>query len=223
MSISLSIQLPLQMVVVEVGSLTITQNKSGYRLLEDKANAYHAQYTQNGITSPGSVEGVQVARKLFRELGIDPTKHRPSSEKLLNRVLKEKSLPAINTLVDVGNWFSLDALLPIGIYDRNALNGEIVLREGAADETYIAIGDRKINLSGRYTLADETGPFGTPITDSLRTAVTVDTSEAVLFVYAPLEACHEDLMRIVNPLIHEIDNNCGGQLEQLQIVRPCDI
>jgi len=166
------------------------------------------------------VAGVQTARKLFRALGIDPTKHRPSSEKLLNRVLKGKSLPAVNTLVDIGNWFSLDVLLPIGIYDRNALTKQIVLRQGHDGETYTAIGNRTINLKDRYVLADDRGPFGTPITDSLQTAITFDTSEAVLFVYAPLALSEADLLKIVNPLITEVIRICGGQLVNLEIVRP---
>ena len=46
-------------------------------------------------------------RGLYKALGIDPTKTRPSNEALLRRALKGESLYRINTLVDALNLSSL--------------------------------------------------------------------------------------------------------------------
>ena len=45
-------------------------------------------------------------RTMYKRVGIDPTKTRPSSEALLRRVRKGDTLPRINSMVDVCNWCS---------------------------------------------------------------------------------------------------------------------
>ncbi len=53
------------------------------------------------------VPGVSDARTLYKALGIDPTKTRPSNEALLRRALKGETLYRINTLVDALNLVRL--------------------------------------------------------------------------------------------------------------------
>ena len=73
---------------------------------------------------------------MYRRLGIDPTKTRPSSEALLRRVKKGDHLPRINTLVDICNWCSLELQLPYGLYDLSGIEPPIELRLGADGEQY---------------------------------------------------------------------------------------
>lgn len=91
----------------------------------------------------------------------------------------------------MGNSCSLDFLLPLGVYDRDRLQGTIVLRQGEDGEAYEGVGNRPVNLAGRFLLADDVGPFGSPITDSRRTCITEHTASAVVLIYAPAtyEAC----------------------------------
>ena len=60
---------------------------------------------------------VAAVRTMYKRVGLDPTKTRPSSEALLRRVRKGDTLPRINSLVDVCNWCSLEFQLPYGLYD----------------------------------------------------------------------------------------------------------
>ncbi|MDA1185968.1 MAG: hypothetical protein O2930_15165 [Acidobacteria bacterium] len=60
---------------------------------------------------PGALAAV---RTMYRRVGLDPTKRRPSSEALLRRVSKGDALPRINSMVDVCNWCSLEARLGPG-------------------------------------------------------------------------------------------------------------
>lgn len=53
-----------------------------------------------GDAKSAEVPGSADARTLFKALGLDPTKTRPSNEALLRRVLKGEPLYRINTLVD---------------------------------------------------------------------------------------------------------------------------
>jgi hypothetical protein len=47
-------------------------------------------------------------RTMYKKVGIDPTKTRPSNEALLRRVRKGDTIPRINSAVDVVNWCSLE-------------------------------------------------------------------------------------------------------------------
>lgn len=135
-----------------------------------------------------AAEAVDVApvRAMYKRLGLDPTRNRPSSEALLRRVRKGQPLPRVNTMVDVCNWCSLEFQLPYGLYDLAHIDGDAVdLRVGAAGESYDGIRKDTVHVEGRMTLADNRGPFGNPTSDSARTMVTTATRDALLVVFAP--------------------------------------
>ena len=58
-------------------------------------------------------------RTMYKKVGIDPTKTRPSNEALLRRVRKGDTIPRINSAVDIVNWCSLEFQLPYGLYDAS--------------------------------------------------------------------------------------------------------
>lgn len=124
---------------------------------------------------------------MYKRLGLDPTKTRPSSEALLRRVRTGGSLPRINSMVDVCNWCSLEFQLPYGVYDAAHIDGDIELRRGRPGESYPGIRKDDVNVGGRITLADRIGPFGNPTSDSARTMVTTATVRALLVVFAPTD------------------------------------
>lgn len=135
--------------------------------------------------APAEIGSLAPARQLYRAFGIDPTKTRPSSEKLLRRLLQGKPLPRISNAVDLGNAIALRLMLPIGLYDADRIEGAVVLRAGHADESYEGIAGQRIGLEGRPTLADACGAFGNPTADSARTAVGKTTSALWMTLFAP--------------------------------------
>ena len=144
--------------------------------------------------SVGEVPGIQAARQLYRSIGVDPTRVRPSSEALLKRVLKGKELYRINSLVDTLNYCSLSYLLPVGLYDLDHIAGETVtLRQGRAGESFEGIRKDRVSLEGRYALFDEQGPFGSPTSDSRRTSITERTRRALTVIFAPSRTGPEEL------------------------------
>jgi len=132
-----------------------------------------------------ALEQLAPARKLYRAIGIEPTKVRPSSESLFRRVVKGKPLYQINSIVDVCNYCSLAFFLPIGLYDLDKVEGEIVLRLGKEGESYPGIGKGSINVEGRLTLADDKGAFGNPSADSLRTSIDLSSRNVLMVIFAP--------------------------------------
>ena len=128
---------------------------------------------------------VAAVRTMYKRVGLDPTKNRPSSEALLRRVRRGDALPRINSMVDVCNWCSLEFQLPYGLYDASRIEGDVELRIGRDGESYAGIRKDDVNVGGRITLADSAGPFGNPTSDSARTMVTTATTRAFLVVFAP--------------------------------------
>ena len=125
-------------------------------------------------------------RRMYRRLGIDPTKTRPSSEALLRRVRKGESLPRVNSIVDVCNWCSVESRLPYGLYDWDRIRSPVELRRGRAGETYRGIRKDEVHVGDRPVLVDQDGPFGNPTSDSARTMVTESTSTVLVVVFAPV-------------------------------------
>lgn len=137
-------------------------------------------------------------RTMYKRVGLDPTKTRPSSEALLRRVRKGDPLPRINAMVDVCNWCSLEFQLPYGLYDASQIDGDVELRIGRAGEAYAGIRKDDVHVDGRIALADRLGPFGNPTSDSARTMVTTGTTRAMLVVFAPPEVDERHLLHVLD-------------------------
>ena len=147
------------------------------------------------INPPAEVTSV---RTMYKRVGLDPTKTRPSSEALLRRVRKGDALPRINSMVDVCNWCSLEFQLPYGLYDADKIDSSVELRMGTNGESYPGIRKDDVHVDGRITLADQRGPFGNPTSDSARTMVTTATTRALLVVFAPRDVDERRLSNVLD-------------------------
>ncbi|MBN2280854.1 MAG: hypothetical protein JXQ65_09750 [Candidatus Marinimicrobia bacterium] len=187
-----------------LNDLKIASEKSAYDELVKCGNNYFEHFQ----LPLSHIPGVFQARNLFHQLKMDPTRHRPSSEALLRRAMKQKKFHSVNNLVDVCNWCALDFLLPNGVYDSSKIQGDIVLREGLENESYEGINNRQVNLAARYCLADDVGVFGSPITDSRRTSVDLHTQNACIIIYAPADYSAEILQSRKELMITRILRFC---------------
>lgn len=159
------------------------------------------------LTPPADADAV---RTMYKRVGIDPTKTRPSNEALLRRVRKGDTIPRINSLVDIVNWCSLEFQLPYGLYDLSKINGPVTIRLGADGESYPGIRKEDVNVSGRITVADATGAFGNPTSDSARTMVTTATTDALVVIYAPAEIASAQVRRVLDVTSSRLADIVGG-------------
>ncbi len=151
-------------------------------------------------------------RTMYKRVGLDPTRTRPSSEALLRRVGKGDAFPRINSMVDVCNWCSLEFQLPYGLYDADRIIGDTVtLRLGVDGESYPGIRKDAVRVDGRITLADDRGPFGNPTSDSARTMVTPETSRALLVVFAPPDVSAARLRQVVDVTAERMHQFTGSR------------
>jgi DNA/RNA-binding domain of Phe-tRNA-synthetase-like protein len=160
--------------------------------------------------APSEIDALQPARVLYRALGIDPTKTRPSSEALLRRALRGRPLPCVLNAVDLSNLLALEFLLPIGLYDAAALVGRVRLRVGKAGESYAGIRKTEVHLEGRPVLVDDRGPFGNPTSDSLRSSICPDTRKVCFVVFAPLSLSRERMRDHIARTGEAITAHLGG-------------
>jgi len=149
-------------------------------------------------------------RAMYRRVGIDPTKTRPSNEALLRRLRKQEPLPRVNSLVDVINWCSVEFQLPYGLYDRGQIHGAVELRLGRDGEEYAGIRKDLVHVAGRITLADQAGPFGNPTSDSARTRVTMTTTDALVVVFAPTDVDKMQMTSVLDTTAARIGESAGG-------------
>ena len=150
-------------------------------------------------------------RTMYKRVGLDPTKTRPSNEALLRRILKGGAIPRINAMVDVVNWCSVEFQLPYGLYDASRIHGNVTMRLGRDGEEYAGIRKDVVHVAGRIAVADDQGPFGNPTSDSARTMVTTATTDALVVVYAPVEVAVSQLERVLQPTADRIAHACGGR------------
>lgn len=174
--------LPINIIARVVTNVKVSSNSFAFLKMQELAKDYQEKYSKIPVSQ---VPGIQEARSFFRAVGIDPTKRRPSSEALLRRAVNGKDLYQINNIVDVGNWCSLEFLLPICVYDFAKVKGEVRVKIGTDKDSYLAHNNREMNFQNKFVVCDDIGAFGSPLTDSLRTAVTETTTSVLMIIFAP--------------------------------------
>lgn len=84
----------------------------------------------------------------------------PSPDWMQNR-LKAAGLRAINALVDVTNYISLDRGRPLHVYDAHKIKGALHARLGKPGEKFLALDGKEYTVDETMcVIADDTGPLG---------------------------------------------------------------
>ncbi len=83
-------------------------------------------------------------REAYRKVGVKPADFRPSVEALARRTIRKDPLPAINTIVDLGNLFSIRYILPVGAHAIDVLTQDMELRLATGQEVFEPFGSDAI-------------------------------------------------------------------------------
>ncbi len=129
------------------------------------------------------LKGISEWRSIFKKTGKDPNRYRHSAEALYRRVKKQNYIQSINSATDLNNFLSLKYEIPLGIYDLSQLSGDIIIRMGTEEEVYEGLNGRSNSLHQLIISSDEKGGFGSPYVDSVRSAVTEATRDALHLIY----------------------------------------
>ncbi|MBI3668558.1 MAG: hypothetical protein HY237_02080 [Acidobacteria bacterium] len=163
---------------------------------------------------------VRAVRAMFRAWGVDPVRYRPSSEALLRRVVQGKGLYRISNVVDLNNLGSIETAWPYGTYDRAALAPPLALRLGQAGEKYEGLGKQTWHLAGRPVLVDRRGPFGSPISDSVRTMITEAASAVLTVVFAPASSVVGALEQALERHARRLERHAGARIRATAVLIP---
>lgn len=134
------------------------------------------------VADISKLKNVKDARTVYRRLGKDPTRYRISSEALLRRILKEKSLYQVNNIVDINNLISITSFYPVCTYDLEKIQGPMHFTIGRRGESYHGIGRGPMNIKNLPVFSDRIGEFGSTTSDSERTMVTQDTKYILMCI-----------------------------------------
>lgn len=159
---------------------------------------------------------ILATRSGYKALGKDPSRYRGSAEALLRRIISGKSFPLINSVVDIINLTSVESRLPVCLYDLDQISGAVVFRVGRTAESYKGIGKYDLNLEGLPVFCDESGPHGSPTSDSERTMVTPATLRiaAILVSFGGSDGLENSCQRMADLL----QRYAGGSAFEIAIV-----
>ena len=162
------------------------------------------------------IPGVRGSRLMYKAFGRNPGRYRVSSEALMRRVRRSDPLYRINSVVDVNNLISVKSGLSVGAYDLDKVQGNIVMRRGAAGETYPGIGKDAIDLENLLVLTDDLGAFGSSMSDSTRSMVTLGSTDILVVLH-----CFEndmDLPALLEETKSAFERYAGAQNVEMWIV-----
>ena len=164
-------------------SITITNSTYCPALWEEinsELEAYRRRFTTESIKDMPSI---QATRRIYKALGKDPSRYRPSGEALVRRTLQGKDLYQIDTAVDLINLASITYGYSIGGFDADKFEGEeLTLGVGREGEPYEGIGRGPVNICSLPVYRDSMGGIGTPTTDHERTKLSLSTTHLLAIV-----------------------------------------
>jgi DNA/RNA-binding domain of Phe-tRNA-synthetase-like protein len=191
-------------------------NGAAARTLADEYKAEQHMAAERARTEPVAERPAIAAwRRVFRDLGTDPTQHRSAPEALLRRVTKHGDIPPINAAVDVGNLVSIRHSLPVAVFDLAKLVGGITVVFAAGSESFDAIGmtvgsrpdpgevifvdDSKTVLARRWCWRQSTAAAVTERTTSIAYVVEAHHGTAAIDVDDAASAIDDLLRRHLRP------------------------
>jgi DNA/RNA-binding domain of Phe-tRNA-synthetase-like protein len=153
-------------------------------------------------------------RDFFWSIKIDPTKIRPAAEALIRRILAGKTLPCINTLVDVYNLASIKSRIALATFDADQLEGDLLMRFAEEGEQFYGIGMEKplILKGGEIVISDKEKLVAVyPYRDADNTKVTDKTENITVVVCGVPSIPKQDLENAYQVTVEYIKRFCGGE------------
>jgi len=152
-------------------------------------------------------------RNFFWRVGIDPTKIRPAAEALIRRILADKPLPKINTVVDAYNLASIKTGIALAAFDEGKLTGNLLMRFAKKGEKFLGIGmEKPMELEGvEVVISDEEKLVAIyPYRDADCSKVSDETRDILLLMCGVPGIGEEILQKAADVAIEYITRFCGG-------------
>lgn len=123
-----------------VHATNLTNAPSSPELLDEYRAEQRAASERLNATAIADLPSIAAWRRAFARFGAKPTQHRNAAEALLRRLAKHGDVPAINTLVDIGNLVSIRHAMPVAVFDRANIANPITVRFATGTELFTDLG-----------------------------------------------------------------------------------
>ncbi len=155
-------------------------------------------------------------RKLFKAIGMDPTRKKPSPIALLERIAAGKELYQVNSLVDLYNALVIKNQVSIGAFDLDNLNLPVDLTFAQGGEEFLAIGEDKAKKlkPGELIFRDKERVItrGLNYRDADVTKTELKTKNIALYVDGNQVVDTQKLESILDEATSMITKYCGGKV-----------
>ncbi|MGC9151837.1 MAG: B3/B4 domain-containing protein [Microbacter sp.] len=155
------------------------RNERLWEAIHAEKQSFRTRYTLEQIKT---IPAIRATRDVYKLLGKDPNRYRPSAEALCRRIVRQVPIYQINTLVDLINLVSIRTGFSIGGFDADKIEAPLMLTVGTADDAFEAIGRGMLNVEGLPLYKDVLGGIGTPTSDHERTKLTLETSRLLMII-----------------------------------------
>ncbi|MFD1863247.1 B3/4 domain-containing protein [Planococcus chinensis] len=150
---------------------------------------------------------------IWKALGADPSRYRPSAEALFRRIKKQNYLPSIHSAVDMNSFLSLQYEIPLGLYDADQIDGNVEIALGTPADQFEGLNNRLNTLTNIPVSKDDQGAFGSPYVDSRRTAVTDRTTNALHIFYLRPSMERDTALELLQAAANMFTGIHGGNAE----------
>lgn len=210
---SLKIRFPgLRVLTLRIRDITIAiRNAELERQRREVVQQVKARYD---LESLKDVPAFRAYRDFFWRVRIDPTKNRPAAEALIRRILRGRSLPRINTLVDAYNMASITTEVALAAFDSDKLVGSLRMRAADAGDEFIGIGmTAPMRLQGGEIVVTDAEKLVAiyPHRDAESTKITATTKNVLLMVCGVPGIGEKALLDAAQVAKEEIIQFCGGE------------
>ncbi len=175
--------------------------------------------TFSSRTEIRSLPEVTRFREILKCVGINPRKHAPTVEVLMQMAMKGRDLPAVNSLVDAYNLVSVSTRCSMGAHDLDSIELPVDLRIlddpcrftplGASSEAEIAAGEfGYVDARGRMLCRLD-------IQQADFSKVTSATTNVLLIIEGTKAHSAAQLAESFRMSIATVERYCGGHVEQI--------
>ncbi|MFS0688658.1 phenylalanine--tRNA ligase beta subunit-related protein [Sporosarcina sp. 179-K 8C2 HS] len=199
----------LKLGIIHYTKITVSESP---QMLKGRLQLFQEQLFFELDTKPlTDFRGIQEWRETWKAFGADPNRYRPSAEALFRRIKKQNYLRTVHTAVDLNTFFSLQYEIPAGIYDLGKIVGDVHLTVGGEEDGYDGLNGRFNSLHRILQLKDEYSPFGSPYVDSVRTAVTEETTDALHVLFLRPSMDKEEALQLTTACGNMFTSISGGE------------
>ncbi|MFA6992015.1 MAG: lysine--tRNA ligase [Candidatus Gracilibacteria bacterium] len=195
----------------------------GVKVIEKDKNllSYREEVLPAPALASEKLDGLEILKQyidIYRRMGVDVTKRKPTAVALFDRIAKGKGLYEINNVVDICNLLTLQDGVSFGAFDMDKIKFPIVFTLTDGGENFWAFGDTKPKKveKGEFCMKDADGKLlnrDYNYKDSEYTKIVSDTKNIFLAMDSLDPMPLKDAGKKLDETLKIFTKYCGGTVK----------